>query len=256
MGEKGALPALRLAPLSSRDAAAAAELFHETVHAVNARDYTSEQLDAWAPGGDGLARRLAKRLLGQGALGAWDGSTLVGLGSLEGADLLDMLYVHRDYQGRGVARLLAGALEREARERGRAGRPHPRVHHGASVFRASGLCRAARERRRARGRAAHQLPYGEEPGYRTVARSRRTVLLAKACAWLGPWRASRPRATRSACRRRVWARRRPRSREARPWCWAGRLPAQARVPAAPPPPLRQTSGPRGRWRASSRCGRA
>lgn len=118
MGEKGALPALRLAPLSACDAAAAAELFHETVHAVNARDYTPEQLDAWAPGGDGPARRLAERLLGQGALGAWEGGVLVGFGSLEGTDLLDMLYVHKDYQGRGVARLLAGTLECEARVRG------------------------------------------------------------------------------------------------------------------------------------------
>ena len=118
MCEKNVGPALRLAPLSSRDAAAAAELFRETVHAVNARDYTSEQLDAWAPSGAGPARRLAERLLRQGALGAWDGSALVGFGSLEGADLLDMLYVHRDYQGRGAASLLAGALEREARVRG------------------------------------------------------------------------------------------------------------------------------------------
>lgn len=118
MGEKTTRLALRLAPLSSRDAAAAAELFRETVHAVNARDYTSEQLDAWAPGGAVPAHRLAELLLRQGALGAWDGSALVGLGSLEGADLLDMLYVHKDYQGRGVARLLAGALEREARDRG------------------------------------------------------------------------------------------------------------------------------------------
>ena len=118
MCEKNVGPALRLAPLSSRDAAAAAELFRETVHAVNARDYTSEQLDAWAPSGAGPARRLAERLLRQGALGAWDGSALVGFGSLEGADLLDMLFVHRDHQGRGVARLLAGALERDARDRG------------------------------------------------------------------------------------------------------------------------------------------
>ncbi len=104
MCEKNVGPALRLAPLSSRDAAAAAELFRETVHAVNARDYTSEQLDAWAPGGAVPAHRLAELLLRQGALGAWDGSALVGFGSLEGADLLDMLFVHRDHQGRGVAR--------------------------------------------------------------------------------------------------------------------------------------------------------
>ena len=50
--------------------------------------------------------------------GAWDGSALVGFGSLEGADLLDMLFVHRDHQGRGVARLLAGAPERDAQDRG------------------------------------------------------------------------------------------------------------------------------------------
>ena len=118
MCEKNVGPALRLAPLSSRDAAAAAELFRETVHAVNARDYTSEQLDAWAPGGAVPAHRLAELLLRQGALGAWDGSALVGLGSLEGADLLDMLFVHRDHQGRGAPRLLAGALERDARDRG------------------------------------------------------------------------------------------------------------------------------------------
>ena len=110
MCERTTWPALRLAPLSSRDARAAAELFHETVHAVNARDYTPEQIDAWAPGGDGPARRLAERLLEQGELGAWEGGVLVGFGSLEGTDLLDMLYVHRDYQGRGAASLLAGAV--------------------------------------------------------------------------------------------------------------------------------------------------
>ena len=228
MGEKNVGPALRLAPLSSRDAAAAAELFRETVHAVNARDYTSEQLDAWAPGGAGLARRLAERLLRQGARGAWDGGTLVGLGSLEGADLLDMLYVHKDYQGRGVARLLAGALERVARERGARAVRTFASHHGASVFRAPRLRRAARERSRARRRTTHELPHSEGPAPRAIARPDASL------------------ATRSACLRRVRARRRPRSREARPWCWAGRPRAQARARGSAPPPRRPTSGPRGR----------
>lgn len=136
MGEKTTRLALRLAPLSSRDAAAAAELFRETVHAVNARDYTSEQLDAWAPGGAVPAHRLAELLLRQGALGAWDGSALVGLGSLEGADLLDMLYVHKDYQGRGVARLLAGALDARrgtaAHMRSEPSRPSRRVRFSSA----------------------------------------------------------------------------------------------------------------------------
>ena len=142
MCKRTARPALRLAPLSMRDARAAAELFHETVHAVNARDYTSEQLDAWAPGGAGPAPRLAERLLRQGALGAWDGSALVGFGSLEGADLLDMLYVRRDYQGRGVARLLAGGSSARrgtaAHTRSEPSRPSRRVRFSSA--RATSCC--------------------------------------------------------------------------------------------------------------------
>ena len=34
----------------SEDCAAMADLFYETVHTVNARDYTPAQLDAWACG--------------------------------------------------------------------------------------------------------------------------------------------------------------------------------------------------------------
>ena len=37
------------------DRAVLAELFYDTVHTVNARDYTSEQLDAWATGSVDLA---------------------------------------------------------------------------------------------------------------------------------------------------------------------------------------------------------
>lgn len=228
MGEKTTRLALRLAPLSSRDAAAAAELFRETVHAVNARDYTSEQLDAWAPGGAVPAHRLAELLLRQGALGAWDGSALVGLGSLEGADLLDMLFVHRDHQGRGVARLLAGGARARCAGPGRTCGPDLRVHHGASVFRAPGLRRAARECRRPRGHATYELPHGEGPAPRAIARPDASL------------------ATRSACPPRGSARRRPRSREARPWRWTGRPRAQARARGSAPPPRRPTSGPRGR----------
>lgn len=46
MCKNAAGPALRLAPLSARDARAAAELFRETVHAVNARDYTFASITA------------------------------------------------------------------------------------------------------------------------------------------------------------------------------------------------------------------
>ena len=39
-----------LRPYAPSDCQALAELFHHTVHTVNAGDYTPEQLDAWSPG--------------------------------------------------------------------------------------------------------------------------------------------------------------------------------------------------------------
>ena len=43
-------PMFSLRPYRTEDCVALAALFYETVHAVNARDYTPPQLDAWATG--------------------------------------------------------------------------------------------------------------------------------------------------------------------------------------------------------------
>ena len=42
--------AVNIRPYSPEDCEAMARLFYETVHTVNAADYTPEQLDAWATG--------------------------------------------------------------------------------------------------------------------------------------------------------------------------------------------------------------
>ena len=41
---------MQLRKYQPSDCAQMAELFHQTVHSVNAQDYTREQLDAWATG--------------------------------------------------------------------------------------------------------------------------------------------------------------------------------------------------------------
>ena len=111
--------AWQVEPLATEDLAAAAKLFCETVHAVNARDYTPDQLRAWAPGDATHRARLAETLAAEYAVGVKAGGKLVGFGSLDGeARELDLLYVHRDHQGEGIGRAIVRALEREARARG------------------------------------------------------------------------------------------------------------------------------------------
>ena len=106
-----------------------AALFYDTVHTVNARDYTPEQLDAWADG--------------RVDLDAWDQSfrahtTLV---AVDGGRIVGV----RGYGGRRVSgpavrpQGLAGAGRRHgpvrpagSRRAGAGG--NARIHHGAALF--------------------------------------------------------------------------------------------------------------------------
>lgn len=92
-------------------------LFRETVRAVGAGHYTGEQLAAWAPE-DLVPADWAARLARNTALVAEEGCALLGFAELSPGGSVDMLYVHKDHQGRGVATALLAALENRARDRG------------------------------------------------------------------------------------------------------------------------------------------
>lgn len=93
------------------DFGAAAKLLYETVHAVNAKDYNLEQLNAWAKSADVLSPRRAD-LLRQNTLIAEIGGVTVGFASMDNCGYLDFLYVHKDYQNQGVATALCDELEK------------------------------------------------------------------------------------------------------------------------------------------------
>lgn len=100
---------MNLRPYRPADCPALAELFTQTVHTVNARDYTPEQLDAWADGQVDLAAWNTS-FLAHTTLVAVEGGQIVGFADLGPEGYLDRLYVHKDYQGRGVATALCNAL--------------------------------------------------------------------------------------------------------------------------------------------------
>lgn len=93
------------------DLEAVLTLFYETVHTVNAGDYSSAQLDAWAPR---VPDRVAwqARLAAERVLLAEEDDVLLGFASLDvEGGLIDHLYVHKDYQRRGIASALCDQLE-------------------------------------------------------------------------------------------------------------------------------------------------
>ncbi|MEY8387461.1 GNAT family N-acetyltransferase [Oscillospiraceae bacterium 38-13] len=85
------------------------ELFYNTVHTVNAGDYTPQQLDAWADGHPDL--ELWGRTLLEHTAFVAEERKILGFGDMDASGYLDRLYVHRDFQRRGVASALCGALE-------------------------------------------------------------------------------------------------------------------------------------------------
>lgn len=110
---------LEVGPLSSDGLDAAAHLFCDTVHAVNVKDYAPDQLDAWAPHSDRHRLQIIGKLEGQQTIGVKECGVLIGFGSLDSTGDIDMLYVHKDRQRQGIAKIILEELEHAAANRGR-----------------------------------------------------------------------------------------------------------------------------------------
>lgn len=95
----------------SSDCEAMAELFFQTVHSVNAKDYTKEQLDVWASGKVDL-KAWDKSFTEHYTVVALENDIIVGFGDIDRTGYLDRLYVHRDYQRKGIAAAICDELER------------------------------------------------------------------------------------------------------------------------------------------------
>ena len=86
------------------------KLFYNTVHTVNAKDYTEEQLDAWAMGQVDL-NKWAQSLREHYSIVAVENEMLVGFGDIDESGYLDHLFVHADYQGKGIGTMICNRLE-------------------------------------------------------------------------------------------------------------------------------------------------
>lgn len=91
-------------------------LFYETVHEVNKQHYSKDQLNAWAPQDETDQKIEAwKESMDRNiTFIAENSGQIVGFADMTYGGELDRMYVHKDYQRRGVASALLKKIEAEA----------------------------------------------------------------------------------------------------------------------------------------------
>ena len=99
----------------SSDCKELTELFYNTVHTVNAKDYAKEQLDVWATEQIDL-KKWNQTLQEHFSIVAIDDGLIVGFGDIDRTGYLDRLYVHSGYQGKGIATAICNRLESAVQE--------------------------------------------------------------------------------------------------------------------------------------------
>lgn len=105
----------RIRPLQEADILEMQDLFRSTVLHVNLKHYTQEEVEDWASCGDRLSRW--KELLSNNDyVGAFnDERRMVGFSSMNQHGYLHSMFVHKDWQGKGIATQLLSEVERIAR---------------------------------------------------------------------------------------------------------------------------------------------
>ncbi len=106
-----------LRPCVPADARRCADIFRSSIEELAADDYDADQREAWASAADNEAA-FGARLGGALTLIALIDGAAIGFASLEGADVIDMLYVDPDFVRQGAGSALIDALTKLASARG------------------------------------------------------------------------------------------------------------------------------------------
>ena len=101
---------MHLRKYRTSDCGSLAKLFYDTVHSVNAKDYTKEQLDVWATGIVDL-KEWNESFLQHHTVVAVENHKIVGFGDMDNSGYLDRLFVHKGHQGEGIGSEICDELE-------------------------------------------------------------------------------------------------------------------------------------------------
>ncbi|QBJ86468.1 GNAT family N-acetyltransferase [Chryseobacterium gleum] len=89
------------------------QLFAATIDAVCRKDYTPQQLEAWKSGAEN-EERWRKVIRDQYVVIALNENKIAGFCTLDQGNYIDLLFVHKDEQQKGIASILYQKIEKEA----------------------------------------------------------------------------------------------------------------------------------------------
>lgn len=108
---------LEIRKATPQDAEAIAWLFYNTIRAINIKDYTPAQTQAWA-GAAPEPEKWKARMETKQTFVARHNGLIVGFAEFEANGHVDAVYVHHAHQGQGVASSLLRQVEQEAERLG------------------------------------------------------------------------------------------------------------------------------------------
>ena len=91
------------------------KLYHETVIEINSKDYDEEQIRVWSDVSDGN-HNFPRKITEQNFYVAEFENKITGFGSVTDDGYLDYMYVHKDFQRKGVAKKILFEIEKKANE--------------------------------------------------------------------------------------------------------------------------------------------
>lgn len=96
------------------DAVELKELFQNTVLVINRRDYSQAEVEDWASCGDDLSNIEEMIKTHYFIVAVNQQSQIVGFSSITSQGYLHSMFVHKDFQGEGIATMLLEEIERYA----------------------------------------------------------------------------------------------------------------------------------------------
>ena len=103
---------VHLRPITENDVKTLIQLFHDTVHSINIKDYSKDQVDAWAPPVSEISESAwTDSFRGRYAVLAETEGIIIGFADAAEDGYLDRFYVHKDFQGKGIGSLLYRDIE-------------------------------------------------------------------------------------------------------------------------------------------------